>query len=573
MSKTNSKLATVIGSKKPIKKLVEAKSIPTPNTVNKQGLEAYSQDKWLKLLTMLNTLKLQNQYYRTDKQTLVELEALIKECAIENLYFTCQCIVYSRCLGEGMRTISHAASVFIAPFISGQEYGKRFYGVWNKKEATGGVIFRPDDMSEILQGFIALNGEYKKTTTIIEDKTGVTTTESTISVAGTKLTNAMKKGFRAALESMDSYSLLKYKSKLIDVINLVHPRTSVSQAVVKVEDNSGPEPTITEMYTIDAIMQGVSVSANTWEVNQGKAGQIVAEAVREGKISESEAKEVLIQAKADNWKELLETNKLGILACLRNLRNILLSRPDQDTVKMVCTLVSNPRLIREGKIMPYQLDLANDVMIEEFSNSDSRMISQALAKGYVEAIPNLKAMLPGRNCVFLDQSGSMGTRIRLFNGKYGVSCAHKAALIAATIAIATNADIIVFGSSARYVQYNPNLDVFTLAKQLSSSNMGGTNLKAAWMTANASKIKYDRVFILSDNECNMGSTYSGYMSYVKESGSPYVYSVDLAGYGTNCIAGDKVRYYYGYGFAMFDDIANSEFNASYHLEKVSKVVI
>ena len=42
---------------------------------------------------------------------------------------------------------------------------------------------------------------------------------------------------------------------------------------------------------------------------------------------------------------------------------------------------------------------------------------------------------------------------------------------------------------------------------------------------------------------------------------------------TNCIAGEKVRYYYGYGFAMFDDIVKSEFNASYHLDQVRKVVI
>ena len=63
------------------------------------------------------------------------------------------------------------------------------------------------------------------------------------------------------------------------------------------------------------------------------------------------------------------------------------------------------------------------------------------------------------------------------------------------------------------------------------------------------------------------------MSYVKGCGSPYVYSVDLAGYGTNCIAGDKVRYYYGYGFSMFDDIASSEFNPEYHLEKVKQVII
>ena len=563
MSKTNSKLAAVIGTKQPKTNLVNANKIPKPDTTNQQGLPAYSQDKWLTLLTMLNTLKLEPQYYRSVTNTLKELQTLIDQCAKEDLYLTCQCIVYSRCLGEGMRTISHASSVFIAPYISGQEYSKRFYGLWNKKEQKGGVIFRPDDMAEILQGYIALNGQIKQTVTLVN---GVPQSSET-STSGPKLSNAMKKGFKSVLESLDSYSLLKYKSKLIDIINLVHPSPKLSTA--KIEYNGE------QVSTIDAIMKGYNVSANTWEVNQGEAGQIVAKAVKEGKLDDQEAKQVLTQAKADNWKELLDTNKLGILAALRNLRNILINNPSQDTINKLCDLVSNPTLIREGKIFPYQLDVANEIMLSEFSTSYSRQISQALAKGYELAIPNLKELLPGNNVVFLDQSGSMTWEIKLPGSKNGsrTSCISKAALIAATIAKATNADIICFGSTARYVQYNPNLDVFSLAKQLSSSNMGGTNLSTAWKLAQQSNRKYTRTFILSDNEVNRGSTYNSYMSYVKNVGHPYVYSVDLAGYGTNAIAGDKVRYYYGYGFAMFDDIAKSEFNAAYHLDKVKKVVI
>ena len=570
MSKTNSKLASVIGSKQPKPNLVNASRIPKPDTTNQQGLPAYSQDKWLTLLTMLNTLKLEPQYYRSVSGTLKELQTLIDQCAKEDLYLTCQCIVYSRCLGEGMRTISHASSVFIAPYISGQEYSKRFYGLWNKKEQKGGVIFRPDDMSEILQGYIALNGHVETTTV-----TTKSSSTSSSSIKGPKLSNAMKKGFKSVLESLDNYSLLKYKSSMVDLINLVHPNPRANpKQIVSLKDDSKSFETI-NIPTIDAIMNGFNVSANTWEVNQGEAGQIVAKAVKEGKLTDKEAKETLTQAKADNWKELLDTNKLGILAALRNLRNVLINNPESSTINKLCDLVSNPTLIREGKIMPYQLDLANEIMIAEFNSPYARQISQALAKGYELAIPNLSALIPGQNVIFLDQSGSMGYKIKLLGQKYSsrTSCISKAALIAATIAKATNADIIVFGSSAKYVQYNPNLDVFTLAKQLATADMGGTNLSTAWNLAQASGRKYTRTFILSDNECNRGNTYSSYMSYVKNVGHPYVYSVDLAGYGTNCIAGEKVRYYYGYGFSMFDDIAKSEFNAAYHLDQVRKVVI
>ena len=381
MSKTNSKLASVIGSKQPKPNLVNARNIPTPNTTNQQGYAAYSQDKWLTLLTMLNTLKFEPQYYRSQTQTLKELQALIDNCAKEDLYLTCQCIVYSRCLGEGMRTISHASSVFIAPYISGQEYSKRFYGLWNKKEQKGGVIFRPDDMAEILAGYIALNGQIQQTVTTVN---GVPVSND-VKTSGPKLSNAMKKGFKSALESLDTYSLLKYKSNLIDIINLVHPSPKLSRATVEYNGE--------KVSTIDAIMKGYNVSANTWEVNQGEAGQIVAKAVKEGKLTDKEAKETLTQAKADNWKELLDTNKLGILAALRNLRNVLLNNPESSTINKLCDLVSNPALIREGKIMPYQLDLANEIMITEFNSPYARQISQALAKGYELAIPNLSAII------------------------------------------------------------------------------------------------------------------------------------------------------------------------------------
>jgi len=537
----NQNLRSSLASMQPKSELVEAVAIPKPDTTNRQGHAAYSLDKWLKLLTMLNTLKLENQFYRSENETMKELKTLVDGCAKEDTYLTAQCIVYSRCVGEGMRSINHLAASYLAPHCAGQDWAKRFYGLWNKKTKSGGTLFRPDDMAEILACFSAMN------------KTAVT--------------NSMKKGFRSALESMDAYSLLKYKSSLIDVINLVHPSPKNAKAIVEVNGE--------RISAIDAIMKGLSVSADTWEVAQSDAGQEVAKAVKEGKIDKDEAEKILKEAKAENWDSLLTEGKLGIMAALRNIRNILKTDAKSKTVDSLCQLVSDPEAIRKGKIMPYQMDLAHEVTVSEFSNADSRKIAQALLKGFEEAIPNLAEMLPGRTLVMVDFSGSMGTPMTdgTRSGKrYRSTCMDKAALIAATIAKGTNADVIRFGSSAEYVNWNANSDVFSIAKNM-KRDMGGTSLDSAWREAQRSGRKYDRVFILSDNECNRGSSYNSYMSYVKATGSPYVYSVDLAGYGTTQLAGDKVRYYYGYGYTMFDDIAKSEFNPNYHLEKVKQIVI
>ena len=132
---------------------------------------------------------------------------------------------------------------------------------------------------------------------------------------------------------------------------------------------------------------------------------------KEGKIDKSEADAILKEAKAENWDALLTDGKLGVLAALRNIRNVLKTVNKGDTVKKLSALLSNPEAIRKGKIMPYQIDLAHEVVTSEFSDSSAREIAQALLKGYETAVPNLAEMLPGRTLVMVDFSGSMGTQM------------------------------------------------------------------------------------------------------------------------------------------------------------------
>ena len=109
-----------------------------------------------------------------------ELRDLIERIGSKDPYFVAQAIVYSRCLGEGMRSINHLAAALVSPFIAGNDYAKRFYGAFDKKNKRGGCIYRPDDMSEIKDAYNALNP--------------VST-----------LANAMKKGFASVIEGLDTY--------------------------------------------------------------------------------------------------------------------------------------------------------------------------------------------------------------------------------------------------------------------------------------------------------------------------------------------------------------------------------
>ena len=547
MKERNTQLKNALGAMASKETVKAVAAIPKENAKNRQGCAAYSLSDELRLISMLNTIKLEPQFYRSENQTMRELRDLIERIGLKDPYFVAQAIVYSRCLGEGMRSVNHLAAALLAPFISGKEYAKRFYGLWDKKEKKGGCIYRVDDMSEIKDVYAALN-------------------KSTLS-------NSMKKGFAAVLEALDTYQLAKYKDTVIDIANLTHPKSALSKAEIVVDGK--------KMKVIDALMKGVTVSADTWEVANSEAGQEVAKAVKAGKLTKAEAEVTLANAKNDNWEAMLTEGKLGILAAIRNIRSMLKS-PRKEVVDALCKLVSNGEAIRNGKIMPYQIDYAYEVVKKEFSNSaDGRRVMEALLKGYEYAIPNLAEALPGRTCVMVDCSGSMNTYCTQAGQRSNIatSAAEKAGLIAATIAKATNADVVRFGSHAEFYSYDPNESVFSLGRKIGHDNMGGTSIPSAFELIRNAKRQYDRIILLSDNECNTRSYWSGdwvsgaYKKYVHDVANPYVYAVDLAAYGTTPVAGDKVNYYFGYGFAMFEDITSKEFNPSAHIEAIRKIVI
>ena len=547
MKERNTQLKNALGTMASKETVKAVAAIPTENAKNRQGCAAYSLSDELRLISMLNTIKLEPQFYRSENQTMRELRDLIERIGLKDPYFVAQAIVYSRCLGEGMRSVNHLAAALLAPFISGKEYAKRFYGLWDKKEKKGGCIYRVDDMSEIKDVYAALN-------------------KSTLS-------NSMKKGFAAVLEALDTYQLAKYKDTVIDMANLTHPKSALSKAEIVVDGK--------KMKVIDALMKGVTVSADTWEVANSEAGQEVAKAVKAGKLTKAEAEVTLANAKNDNWEAMLTEGKLGILAAIRNIRSMLKS-PRKEVIDALCKLVSNGQAIRDGKIMPYQIDYAYEVVKKEFSNSaDGRRVMEALLKGYEYAVPNLAEALPGRTCVMVDCSGSMNTYCSQAGQRSNIAstAAEKAGLIAATIAKATNADVVRFGSHAEFYSYDPNESVFSLGRKIGHDNMGGTSIPSAFELIRTAKRQYDRIILLSDNECNARGYWSGdwvsgaYKKYVHDVANPYVYAVDLAAYGTTPVAGDKVNYYFGYGFAMFEDIASKEFNPSTHIEAIRKIVI
>lgn len=554
MKSRNAQLQATLGAIAPKERIVAANSVPKEDTVNLQGHAAYALPDELRLVSMLNTLKLQSQFYKSDNDQMKELRDLIEKIGLRDPKFVAQAIVYSRCLGEGMRSINHLAAALVAPFISGQEYAKRFFGAFDKKGKKGGTIFRMDDMSEIKDAWFALGQK--------------------------GLPASMRKGFASVLENADTYQLAKYKNTVIDISNLVHPNSKLSKAEVEVEF----EGQKVKMKALDAIMKGIAVAADTWETTQSEAGQIVAKAVREGKLDKQEAEKVLAEAKADNWEGLLKDGKLGVLAALRNIRNMM-KNPRQEMITAWCKLITDPAKVRQALILPIHFDLAYDVVDNEFGqNKYANKVRQALQDGYIAALPNLAAAFPGKTLIVVDNSGSMGG-FPVSDGKtavhynYGYSkrtqtAGYKAGLIAATFAAATGGDIIQFGGSAHWFQYDRNENVFSLAKKVCTASDGWTNPHAAFELITRERKAYDRIIFISDNEVNGKVTSAAYKEYVRRVCDPYVYGIDLCSYGTTPLKRDgKVQYFFGYGPSMYESVASSEFNPAEHIEKIRAIEI
>lgn len=555
MKSRNAQLQATLGAIAPKERIVAANSVPKEDTVNLQGHAAYALPDELRLVSMLNTLKLQSQFYKSDNDQMKELRDLIEKIGLRDPKFVAQAIVYSRCLGEGMRSINHLAAALVAPFISGQEYAKRFFGAFDKKGKKGGTIFRMDDMSEIKDAWFALGQK--------------------------GLPASMRKGFASVLENADTYQLAKYKNTVIDISNLVHPNSKLSKAEVEVEF----EGQKVKMKALDAIMKGIAVAADTWETTQSEAGQIVAKAVREGKLDKQEAEKVLAEAKADNWEGLLKDGKLGVLAALRNIRNMM-KNPRQEMIEAWCKLITDPAKVRQALILPIHFDLAYDVVDNEFGqNKYVNKVRQALQDGYIAALPNLAAAFPGKTLIVVDNSGSMGG-FPVSDGKTAVhysysgyskrtqTAGYKAGLIAATFAAATGGDIIQFGGSAHWFQYDKNENVFSLAKKVCTASDGWTNPHAAFELITRERKAYDRIIFISDNEVNGRVTSTAYKEYVRRVCDPYVYGIDLCSYGTTPLKRDgKVQYFFGYGPSMYESIASSEFNPAEHIEKIRAIEI
>jgi len=483
------------------------KSVGT-KTVNRAGGEAFSQSPELELVSLLLTSFVSDKFYESAGEQLKRLQDVV--VAMKDKKFPAQAAIYAR-TKFGMRSITHALAGELFRKdgtknpVAGLDWVKRFIDK---------VVFRPDDALEILSYY------------------GNNVMEKSIP-------SQLKKGLALSLNKFGEYQLAKYRGgnkevKLVDILNLVHPKPSEKQK---------------ELFK--KLINGELKSTQTWEAKQTKAGQEAAKIEDEG-----EREEKLAELKAANWKELVESRKIGYFALLRNLRNILEQAPD--IVDKAAEMLTDGDLIKKSLVLPFRFITASDELAKV---GGAGKFMKAITVATDKAISNCPEF-PGRTLIVMDTSGSMdGQPLKI------------GSLFMAAIAKRNpGADTISFSDNAKYFTMNPASLVTDMIKSI--PNYGsGTNFHAIFSTMNK---PYDRIIILSDMQGWVGydaptSSFSAYKK--KYSCSPHVYSFDLAGHGDLQFPENNVCCIAGFSEKVLDLMKLLEQDRDAMINEIKKIVI
>lgn len=378
------------------------------------------------------------------------------------------------------------------------------------KETLYDVVERPDDILEVLSCYLGMYGK--------------------------PIPNGLKKAINDNIRKFNVFNIAKYNGKNKElkfkhVLSLTHPKP----------ENEAEE------YLFNAIMNDTLKTPITWETQLSARGN---------------TKEV--------WEELIEGNKLGYMAMLRNLNNILYAQPAN--IQEVYDKLSNEQLVLKSKQLPFRFMSAYKAVSanEKRTNKVFDVIEQA-AKYSIKNLPRLE----GKTVIAIDTSGSMGCTI---SGRSDVKCSDIAALLGVLASkISDEFIVFTFDTSLYRKDISSTCDILSTAKTI-SCNGGGTRLELPLQEMLRSNIYADRFIILSDNEINSGyrdgfvktcqSLVDQYRSTINK--DLWVHAIDLQGYGTQQFIGNKTNIIAGWSDKVLDYISKVERGLDNQVKDIEK---
>lgn len=319
---------------------------------NYEGAKAYSMTPAEELYSAVVTTGLSNTTYEKGNDRLARIQSLIQKNDPE---FVAKLAVYAR-RDMYLRSI---------PLVLTTELAKQASGTDLVSRTVDGVVQRADEITELLAYYQLAN-----------DRTDLKKLN--------KLSKQIQKGLVRSFNKFDEYQFAKYNRKgevtLKDALFLVHP---------KAKDEN-------QQAIFNKIINDSLETPYTWEVELSIMGQTKF-------ANDTERK----SAFKNKWEELIFSNKLGYMATLRNLRNILEAKVSSDAMYKVCNYLSDEKAVRNSKQLPFRFLAA----YRELKNIDSPYlpsILEALEDAVMLSAKNIKGFGFDTSVVIAaDVSGSM----------------------------------------------------------------------------------------------------------------------------------------------------------------------
>ena len=341
---------------------------------------------------------------------------------------------------------------------------------------------------------------------------------------GRPIPNSVRKGINAVFTGFDEYTLAKYKGdgkavKMRDLVCLCHPAP---------KDNAQ-----SEMWK--RLLEDKLATPLTWETELSANGN-----------------------NKRTWEKLIDSGKVGYMAVLRNLRNIVNANPDN--IEKVWSYIENPNAVRKSKQLPFRFLSAYRELGDQ-----RRMGSRgfdALENAMDASIDNIPK-LPGTTVIAVDVSGSMSSQVSY---KSDIRCV-EIGMMLGLIANRICENSLFYTFYTRIQKYAMSRRAGILETVVHNSACGGgTNIDLPFDVMIRDNIKADRVIIISDNECNSGWSSWNHKpvqaradAYRKQTHNDlWVHAIDLQGYGTQQFAGPKTNIIAGWSEKVFNFILLAE---------------
>lgn len=411
------------------------------------------------------------------------------------------------------------------PIVLAVELARNYKGAVVGKTIAR-VIQRADEISEVLAYYQYANG-----------RTGTKRLN--------KLSKQVQRGVAAAFNKFDEYQLAKYNRdteiKLKDALFLTHPKPVNKEKQV----------------VFDRLVAGTLQVPYTWETELSAKGNT-----------------------AETWEDLLDSKKLGYMALLRNLRNILNVGVSADHIKRLCKHLTNPNAVRKAKQLPFRFYSAFRELGEINSPYTATVLS-ALEDAVLVTAENIQGFGYDTTVVIAcDVSGSMEKPI----SERSTVELYDIGLILGMLLQNQCKSVIsgMFGDVWKVVQL-PRRAILSNAIELHRREGEVGYSTNGWRIIEyliGKKIAVDKIMIFTD--CQLWNSRYGNQNVFKRLWSVYLrtnpnaklYLFDLSGYGTTPVSvhSDNVTFIAGWSDKVFDMLAALE-NQGTVIEEIKKIAI